>query len=51
MCVLLLCKTYILAADLRSWEQREQCKILIRLAVDEPGCKWIDETFRHERGI
>ncbi|CAM9954134.1 unnamed protein product, partial [Phaeothamnion confervicola] len=36
--------------DLRSYEQREYAKILIRLAVDEPGENWKDETYRHARG-
>ena len=27
-------------------EQREWCKIIIRLAVEEPGENWLDESYR-----
>ena len=32
--------------DLRSWEQREACKMLCTLAVEEPGENWIGEEYR-----
>lgn len=28
--------------DLRRWDQREMCKILIQLCINEPGDNWID---------
>jgi hypothetical protein len=36
--------------NLRCWEQREICKVLIALAVAEEGENWVGETFRHDRG-
>mmetsp|Transcript_20482 Transcript_20482/g.24766 ORF Transcript_20482/g.24766 Transcript_20482/m.24766 type:complete len:125 (+) Transcript_20482:16-390(+) len=35
---------YIL--DLRWWDHRELCKVLVRLAVEEPGTNWINEAYR-----
>ncbi len=32
--------------DLRRMEHREMCKILIALAVAEPGENWVDEHYR-----
>lgn len=32
--------------DLRRWEQREFCKILISLAIAEPGENWENEDYR-----
>ena len=32
--------------DLRSWEQREMCKVLCCLAVEEPGENWQSEEYR-----
>jgi hypothetical protein len=32
--------------DLRRWDHREMSKILIELAVEEPGSNWVNETFR-----
>jgi hypothetical protein len=37
-------RIYVL--DLRSWEHREMCKILVKLAVEEPGTNWMDEAYR-----
>lgn len=28
--------------DLRRWDQREMCKILIQLGINEPGDNWVD---------
>ena len=39
--------TYVLA--LRFREQREVAKILIKLAVEEPGMNWINESFRRTK--
>ncbi|CAN0356904.1 unnamed protein product, partial [Laminaria digitata] len=36
--------------DLKCWEEREWAKILIKLAVEEPGANWANETFTHTRG-
>jgi hypothetical protein len=32
--------------DLRWRDHREVCKVLIKLAVTEPGLNWLDETYR-----
>jgi hypothetical protein len=32
--------------DLRRWEHREYCKIMIKLAMEEPGENWIGEEYR-----
>mmetsp|Transcript_22581 Transcript_22581/g.29567 ORF Transcript_22581/g.29567 Transcript_22581/m.29567 type:complete len:130 (+) Transcript_22581:2-391(+) len=32
--------------DLRSWEQREWCRILCKLAAEEPGENWVGETYQ-----
>ena len=32
--------------DLRIWEHRELCKVFIKLALEEPGENWIDETYQ-----
>lgn len=32
--------------DLRRWEHRELCKIMIKLAMEEPGENWINEEYR-----
>lgn len=32
--------------DLRIWEQRELCKVFIKLAIEEPGENWVDETYQ-----
>lgn len=37
-------RIYVL--DLRCWEHREMCKVLVRLAVAEPGTNWMDEAYR-----
>ena len=37
-------RIYVL--DLRCWEHREMCKVLVRLAVEEPGTNWMDEAYR-----
>ncbi|CAM9374928.1 unnamed protein product, partial [Discosporangium mesarthrocarpum] len=37
--------------DLRCWESREWAKVLIRLAVEEPGDNWVGETYTHRRGV
>ena len=34
------------ALDLRRMEHREMCKVLIALAVAEPGENWVDESYR-----
>lgn len=31
--------------DLAAWDNREACKLLIRLAVIEPGENWCDESY------
>eukprot|EP00752_Nemacystus_decipiens_P005020 g4560.t1 len=36
--------------DLKVWEEREWAKILIKLAVEEPGANWDHETYTHARG-
>ncbi|CAM9116440.1 unnamed protein product [Pylaiella littoralis] len=36
--------------DLKVWEEREWAKILIKLAVEEPGANWEHETYTHARG-
>ncbi|CAM9291885.1 unnamed protein product [Ectocarpus fasciculatus] len=36
--------------DLKCWEEREWAKILIKLAVEEPGANWDHETYTHARG-
>lgn len=36
--------------DLRFWEQREICKVLCTLAVEEPGENWIGEDYRWSKG-
>ena len=35
--------------DLRRWEHREWCKILIQLAINEPGENWVDVTYSWSR--
>eukprot|EP01035_Chromulina_nebulosa_P018847 gene18847-24632_t len=37
------------ALDLRRREYREWCKILIQLAIVEPGENWVDESYRYGR--
>ena len=32
--------------DLRRWDHREVCKMLIKLAFDEPGENWLDVKYR-----
>ena len=32
--------------DLRQYEDREMCKVLVKLAVSEPGANWNDEGYR-----
>jgi hypothetical protein len=32
--------------DLRRWEHREYCKIMIKLAMEEPGENWTGEEYR-----
>ena len=32
--------------DLRSWEQRELCKLLVKLGIEEPGENWQNETYK-----
>ena len=34
-----------LELDLAAWDQREACKLLVRLAVIEPGENWSDESY------
>ena len=35
--------------DLRRWEHREWCKILIQLAINEPGENWVDVSYSWSR--
>ena len=35
--------------DLRRWEHREWCKILVQLAMTEPGENWVDATYSWSR--
>ena len=35
--------------DMRRWEHREWCKVLIQLAVVEPGDNWVDVTYALSR--
>ena len=35
--------------DLRRWEHREWCKILVQLAITEPGENWVDATYSWSR--
>jgi Domain of unknown function (DUF4476) len=35
--------------DLRRWEHREWCKILIQLAIAEPGENWVDVSYSWSR--
>ena len=37
-------RVYVL--DLRQYEDREMCKVLVKLAVSEPGANWNDEGYR-----
>ncbi len=37
-------RIYVL--DLRRYEDREMCKVLVKLAVSEPGANWNDEGYR-----
>ena len=37
-------RIYVL--DLRQYEDREMCKVLVKLAVSEPGANWNDEGYR-----
>ena len=32
--------------DLRRWDHREMCKVLIALALAEPGENWVNEEYR-----
>lgn len=32
--------------DLSVWDEREMAKILVRLAMTEPGENWLEETFQ-----
>jgi hypothetical protein len=35
--------------DLRRWEHREWCKVLIQLTINEPGESWGDVTYSWSR--
>mmetsp|Transcript_27108 Transcript_27108/g.44718 ORF Transcript_27108/g.44718 Transcript_27108/m.44718 type:complete len:219 (+) Transcript_27108:2-658(+) len=35
--------------DLRAWDQREWCKVLCRLAAEEPGENWLGEVYQWTR--
>ena len=37
-------RIYVL--DLRQYEDREMCKVLVKLAVSEPGANWAEEGYR-----
>ncbi len=37
-------RVYVL--DLRRYEDREMCKVLVKLAVEEPGANWAEEGYR-----
>ena len=36
----------IYVLDLRQYEDREMCKVLVKLAVSEPGANWNEEGYR-----
>jgi hypothetical protein len=35
--------------DMRRWEHREWCKILVQLAINEPGENWVDASYSWSR--
>lgn len=37
-------RIYVL--DLRWWDHRQLCRVLVKLAIEEPGTNWINEAYR-----
>lgn len=41
-----MCPDRVYCMDLRWWDHRELCKVLVKLAIEEPGTNWIHESYR-----